>query len=148
MCNKAYKKCALKIRNFVGQFLCIGIVPTPHFLRFYISKGFLFFFFTIAKFSYRKGLPIWRWKCSDIYLFYFYCSLEIAYPFQDKKYTIPYRYAFLEKWKSLLKKRDTFAYENWYLIDLDIYFWLRFGLANAINDYQRLNIHVVCVGNL
>ena len=29
----------------------------------------------------------------------------------------------------------------------NIYFWLRFGLANAINDYQRLKIRVVCAGN-
>ena len=58
MCSKAYRICALKIRNFVGQFLCIGIVPTPHFLRFYISRSFIFFSLTIAKFSYRKALPI------------------------------------------------------------------------------------------
>ena len=30
----------------------------------------------------------------------------------------------------------------------DIYFFkLRFGLANAIDDYLRLKICVVCVGN-
>ena len=27
------------------------------------------------------------------------------------------------------------------------YFRLRYGLANAINDYKRLKIRVVCVGN-
>ena len=27
------------------------------------------------------------------------------------------------------------------------YFRLRFGLANAINDYKRLKIRVVCVGH-
>ena len=26
----------------------------------------------------------------------------------------------------------------------NIYFWLRFGLANAINDYLRLTIRIVC----
>ena len=30
----------------------------------------------------------------------------------------------------------------------NIYFWLRFGSANAINNYWRLKIRVVCVGNL
>ena len=29
----------------------------------------------------------------------------------------------------------------------NIYFELRFGLENAINDYLRLKIYVVCVGN-
>ena len=29
----------------------------------------------------------------------------------------------------------------------DIYFWLRFGFANAIKDYLRLKNRVVCVGN-
>ena len=28
-----------------------------------------------------------------------------------------------------------------------IYFLLRFGLVNAINDYLRLKIRIVCVGN-
>ena len=27
------------------------------------------------------------------------------------------------------------------------FFLLRFGLTNAINEYLRLKIHVVCVGN-
>ena len=29
----------------------------------------------------------------------------------------------------------------------NIYFCLRFGLANAINDYKSVKIRVVCVGN-
>ena len=29
----------------------------------------------------------------------------------------------------------------------NIYFRLRFGLVNAISDYLRLNIRVVCLGN-
>ena len=33
-------------------------------------------------------------------------------------------------------------------ISLLIYFLLLFGLANAINDYLRLNICVECLGNL
>ena len=32
------------------------------------------------------------------------------------------------------------------LATIYIYFWVRFGMANAINDYQRLKIHVACVG--
>ena len=28
-----------------------------------------------------------------------------------------------------------------------VYFWLKFGLANAIDNYLRLQIRVVCVGN-
>ena len=30
---------------------------------------------------------------------------------------------------------------------INIYFGLRFGSANAINDYLRLKICVVCIGN-
>ena len=33
-----------------------------------------------------------------------------------------------------------------YCVNQNRYFWLRFGLANAINDYQRLRIRVLCVG--
>ena len=32
-------------------------------------------------------------------------------------------------------------------ITFNSYFWLRFDLANAINDYQRLKFYVMCVGN-
>ena len=31
--------------------------------------------------------------------------------------------------------------------EYNIYFWLRFGLANTIDDYQRLKLRVVFVGN-
>ena len=33
------------------------------------------------------------------------------------------------------------------MFHLNIYFLLRFGLANAINDYQKLKIRLVCVEN-
>ena len=36
---------------------------------------------------------------------------------------------------------------KYYQYDNSICFWLSFGLANAINDYKRLRIRVVCVGN-
>ena len=31
--------------------------------------------------------------------------------------------------------------------DVNIYLYFRFGLANAMNDYQRLKIRVVSVSN-
>ena len=31
---------------------------------------------------------------------------------------------------------------------IKLYFWLRYGLAKAINDYKRLKIRIVCIGNV
>ena len=43
----------------------------------------------------------------------------------------------------------TFLNQTWYekyFLLINIYFWLRFGLANT-NNYLRLKIRIVCVGN-
>ena len=42
-----------------------------------------------------------------------------------------------------IKKWQIFVY----CLVHDICFWLRFGLANAINNYLRLKNRIVCVGN-
>ena len=39
-------------------------------------------------------------------------------------------------------KRNTNLLHN--LINTNIYFWLKFGLANTIDDYLRLNICAAC----
>ena len=51
----------------------------------------------------------------------------------------------INKWH-ILRLSFEFAWYNTFL-EIDRYLWFRFGLVNAINDYLRLKISVVCGGN-
>ena len=51
------------------------------------------------------------------------------------------------KYPDKQKKTKTEGIKLKHFSGFDIYFWHRFGLANAINDYLGLKICVVCIGN-